>query len=230
MLKSRAPSRPLTSDAIHDRLLVAILERRLPPGTQLVETQLARVFSVSRTKIREAIGRLTHDRIAIDHPNRGAFVATPTAQEARDVFSVRRLIEPEIVRQVCARAGPRQLASLRAHLAREARARDRGGAPHRMIRLSGEFHLLLAGMAGNDILARTLRELESLTALVISHFDAAAHRGCRTDEHGPMVDAIEAGDADRAARLMLEHLGHIEQALDLEPAPVRPVRLEDVFR
>jgi DNA-binding GntR family transcriptional regulator len=219
----------LSSDHIYERMVAAISEHRLPPGTQLVEDRLAKVFDVSRTKIREAIGRLVHDRIAINIPNRGAFVASPSADEAREVFCVRRLIEPEIARHVAERATARQVAALRAHVAKEARTR-RDDLPHRMIPLSGQFHLMLAEFAGNGILLRTLRELESLTCLVITLYDAPGARSCPYDDHPLLVDAIEAHDGDRAAALMRRHLDHVEGSLDLDPPEQRVIRLEDAFR
>src|SRR3954451_20554119 len=85
----------LSTDEIYERILAAITEHRLQPGTQLIEDRLAKIFDVSRTKIREATVRLVHNHIAVNIPNRGAFVASPTAQEAREIFAARRLIEPE---------------------------------------------------------------------------------------------------------------------------------------
>jgi DNA-binding GntR family transcriptional regulator len=218
----------LSADQIYERLLAAVAEHRLPPGMQLVEDRLAKVFDVSRTKIREAIGRLVVERIAIDIPNRGAFIASPSAEQAREVFAVRRLIEAEIVRLVCAKAGARQVAMLRAHVAKEARTRATD-KPHRMIPLSGEFHLLLAEMAGNSILLRTMRELESLTSLIITLYDAPGRRSCPYDDHPLLVDAIVAGDAVLAAKLMKSHLDHVEHSLDLDPPARRQARLEDAF-
>ena len=219
----------LSSDQIYERILAAIAEHRLPPGMQLIEDRLAKIFDVSRTKIREAIGRLVHDRIAINIPNRGAFVASPSADEVREVFAVRRLIEPEVVRLVCASAGARQIGALRAHVAKEARTRATD-KPHRMIPLSGEFHVLLAEMSGNSILLRTMRELESLTCLIITLYDAPGERSCPYDDHPLLVDAIEARDAERAVKLMLRHLEHVEHSLELEPAGEHETRLEDAFR
>jgi DNA-binding GntR family transcriptional regulator len=217
------------ADQIYERILAAIAEHRLPPGMQLIEDRLAKIFDVSRTKIREAIGRLVHDRIAINIPNRGAFVASPSADEAREVFAVRRLIEPEVVRLVCESAGPRQIGALRTHVAKEARTRATD-KPHRMIPLSGEFHILLAEMSGNSILLRTMRELESLTCLIITLYDAPGERSCPYDDHPLLVDAIEARDAERAVKLMLRHLEHVEHSLELEPAGELETRLEDAFR
>ncbi|RZI98301.1 MAG: GntR family transcriptional regulator, partial [Haliea sp.] len=163
---SKSAATALSTDQIYERILTAILEHRLAPGTQLIEDKLASIFDVSRTKVREATGRLVHDRIAINIPNRGAFIASPTPEEARQVFAARRMIEPGLIREATARATPRQVAALRAHVAREAKARTSGNATALLL-LTGEFHLLLAEVAGNGFLERTLRELESLTCLCI---------------------------------------------------------------
>jgi len=93
---SRPPSRPkkppvATVDAIVQRVLGAILSHQLPPGTQLVEERLAAVFHVSRTKVRQALARLAYDGIVTVFPNRGAFVSSPTIDEARALFEVRRV-------------------------------------------------------------------------------------------------------------------------------------------
>jgi len=69
-------------DDISDKILGAIWEHRLPPGTKLVEEKLAAVFGVSRTKIRLALGKLSHDSILTVEPNRGTFVSSPTVEQA----------------------------------------------------------------------------------------------------------------------------------------------------
>ena len=204
------------------------MEHKLPPGTQLVEERLARIFNVSRTKVREAIGRLVHDQIATNIPNRGAFVSSPTAQEARDVFFARRLIEPTLVRSVAMSATPKHIQQLRKHLEREAAARE-GDDPVAIIPLSGEFHILLAEISGNSFLVRTLRELESLTALIIILYDAPDEQHCPYDDHPRLVDAIEARNAELAAELMQHHLEHVEHSLKLEPPESGEVDLESVF-
>ena len=216
-----------STDQIYARILTAILERRLLPGTQLIEERLARIFEVSRTKVREAIGRLVHDCIAVNIPNRGAFVSSPSAAQAREVFAARRLIEPALVRIVASRITSRQVAALRTHLDQEQAARQTADARH-IVSLSGEFHFLLADMAGNSFLARTLRELETLSALVIILFGASDSYICPGD-HPALVDAIEAGDEDRAAELMLHHLDHVERSIDLRSQDKSPVTLEDIF-
>jgi DNA-binding GntR family transcriptional regulator len=233
MTRRRVASKPgagpaLSTDQIYERIRMAILEHRLVPGTQLIEDKLATIFEVSRTKVREATGRLVHDRIATNIPNRGAFIASPTPKEARDVFTARRLIEPGLVRTTAENATPRQITALRTHVAREAKARTSGNAASLLV-LTGEFHLMLAEFAGNGFLERTLRELESLTCLCMILYDAPGSPSCAPDEHDKLLDAIEARDADRAAALMLLHLEHIEASLNLAPRPDREFSLEQAF-
>jgi len=213
---------------IHDRVLVAIHERRLRPGTQLVEEKLAAIFGVSRTQIRHAITRLAHDGIVTVYPNRGAFVSSPTVAEAREVFEARRLIEPWLIRSLASRATPAEVARLRAHVALESAARAAGDW-RRIIPLSGEFHRLIAEMAGNSVIARTLRELESLTCLVIILYDSPNVPACPSHEHSDLIDAIERHAADEAARRMIEHLDHVEAALDLDREGERESDLEAAF-
>ena len=227
--KATASAVPLTTDQIYERIVTAIMEHRLPPGTQLIEERLAAIFEVSRTKVREATGRLVHDRVASNIPNRGAFIASPTPEEARQVFAARRLIEPGLVRQAVENATSRQLAALRAHITREAKARA-DNDPHALLPLTGEFHLMLASIAGNGFLERTLRELESLTCLCIILYDAPGSQSCMPDEHRQLLAAIEARNSDKAAMLMLRHLEHIEHGLNLAPRVDNERSLEDAFR
>ena len=235
MAKPTAPSarkgskKPAGIDEIYEHMLTAIVENRLRPGMQLVEERLATIFGVSRTKIREATSRLVHEGVAINLPNRGAFVATPTPAQARQLLAARRLIEPEVVRLLARNAGKKQIAALRTHVKREAAARA-GADPHAIVALSGEFHLLMADMAGNTFLARMLRELEVLTCLVIILYDNPNSQGCHYDDHVHLVDAIEARDAEKAAALMLHHIDHIEASLDLSPRTDTEIQLEDAFK
>ena len=91
-----------------ERITTAVMEHRLPPGIKLAEEKLATAFGVSRTKIRQALTVLSREGLVRLHPNRGAFVTSPTVQEAIDLLATRRLVEPEIVRNVIARAGRRE--------------------------------------------------------------------------------------------------------------------------
>jgi DNA-binding GntR family transcriptional regulator len=234
MVRPARPARgaakaPLPSvDAIHQRVLGAIVEHRLPPGTKLGEEKLAKVFGVSRTQIRQVIERLAHDRIATVVPNRGAFVSSPTVEEAREVFAARRVIEPDLIRQAVRVADKSDIRRLREHVAQESAARA-ANDKRAIVRLSGEFHQRIAEIAGNRFLAKTLRDLETLTCLVIILYDAPNMPACPYHEHSDLVDTIEARNDKRAAELMVEHLRHVEASLNFERAPGGEIDFEAVF-
>ena len=215
-------------DSIHQRVLAAIVEHRLPPGTKLGEERLAKVFGVSRTQIRQVLERLSHDSIITVLPNRGAFVSSPTVEEAREVFAARRLIEPDLIAQATRLAQRNDIQRLRKHVVQESAARA-ANDKRAIIRLSGEFHKLIADIAGNRFLAKTLRELETLTCLVIILYDAPNVPACPYHEHSGLVDAIEARDVDRAQAQMLEHLRHVEASLDFKRRGDNEIDFDAVF-
>lgn len=215
-------------DEIYEKIYVAILEHRLFPGTKLVEERLADIFNVSRARIREVLTRLAHEQIVELYPQRGAFVARPTIEQALEVFEARRLIEPALLRRLVENLTPEKLDKLRQHQERELDAHRREDK-RAVIRLSGEFHSLVAELAGNSALARSMRELTVLTCLMIFLYDAPTSDTCRADEHSQIIDAIAKRDIAAAERLMLHHLNHIESGMNLTPGEEQ-VDLEAIFR
>jgi DNA-binding GntR family transcriptional regulator len=202
-------------DEIYERIYVAILEHRLHPGTKLGEERLADIFGVSRARVREVLARLAHEQIVELFPQRGAYVAKPTPEQARDVFEARRIIEPAVLRRLVDTLTADKVQRMRQHVELEADARRRGDK-RAVIRLSGEFHTLLAELAGNSALARSMRELCMLTCLTIFLYDAPTAQSCRDDEHQMIIDAVAKKDRARAEKIMLEHLDHIEGSVKLE--------------
>jgi DNA-binding GntR family transcriptional regulator len=217
-----------THDEIYEKIYVAILEHRLHPGTKLVEERLADIFGVSRARVREVLARLAHEQIVEMIPQRGAYVAKPSIEQALDVFEARRLIEPAVLRRLIETLTPEKLARLRQHQELELDAHRREDK-RAVVRLSGEFHSLAAELAGNTALARSMRELSVMTCLMIFLYDAPTSTSCRADEHSQIIDAIARRDGSRAERLMLEHLNHIESGMKLEAA-TEEVDLEAIFK
>jgi len=215
-------------DEIYERIYVAILEHRLQPGTKLGEERMADIFGVSRARIREVLARLAHEQIVELFPQRGAYVAKPTIEQARDVFEARRLIEPAVLRRLIETLTPEKVARMRQHSELEADAHRRNDR-RAVIRLSGEFHTLVAELAGNSALARSMRELCMLTCLTIFLYDAPTAQSCRNDEHERIIDAVAKRDRARAEKLMLGHLDHIEGSLNLGQS-ANEADLEAIFK
>ncbi len=201
---------------IVESITTAIVERRLMPGTKLVEQKIADIFSVSRTIVRQALHQLSRDGLVVLAPARGAFVATPSVDEARQVFEVRCMLEGAMGRSLCARITDAELAWLRTHLQQEQAALARTDVPGRT-RLLADFHSLLAELAGNAVLARLLADLLSRSSLIALMYQSAHSAGHSQAEHVRIVDAIGRRDARAATRLMAQHLASVERNLQLDP-------------
>lgn len=203
-------------DEVFERIQQAILDHRLPPGTKLKEVPLAELFGVTRGLLRKVLTRLAHVRLVEQRPNRGAMVASPSVSESRDLFAARRAIEGAIVSMLGARIGVAQIRSLRRMIEREQSAYAKGEM-RAGLKLSIEFHRVLAQMAGNSVLAGFLEELLTRTPLVILAYrdTRATATRCDCNDHSAIIDAFETGDAQEAVRIMQGHLEALEGQLNL---------------
>jgi len=215
-------------DEVHARIRGAIAAQELPPGTRLREDQMRQIFGVSRARIRKVFSRLAFEGLVEIEPNRGASVARPSPEEAREIFAARRAVEDTIVRMVAENFEPKQKAALAKHIAKETAAETRRDAAE-MTRLSGEFHLLLAEMAGNRPLQKFLRELVTRESLVILAYEKPGKPSCSNHEHQMILEALTRRDAAKAAKLMLQHLENVEERLDLDRDLRPPVDLKQLF-
>ncbi|MBV8625662.1 MAG: GntR family transcriptional regulator, partial [Herbaspirillum sp.] len=203
-----------SSSQIAMRITEAILAKQLAPGTRLGEQQLADLFNVSRTQVREALTRLMARGIVTVSARRGWFVIEPTADEAREAFEARRVIELGLLRQ--ARTRPitaDAIGQLRAHIAREEAAiagADVGARSY----LLGDFHVCLCECLGNSLLSETLRALTARTTLTAMLHQSSEQAEDSCSEHVLIVEALERGDLEQAEQLMHIHLQHVESGLN----------------
>lgn len=201
---------------IVESITAAIVERRLMPGTKLSEQKVADIFKVSRTVVRQALNQLSRDRLVVLEAARGAFVATPSVEEARQVFEVRQILEAALTRRLCAVITDAQVARLRRHLEEEEAAVSTTDVSGRT-RLLADFHVVLAQMLGNSVLAQLLTDLLTRSSLIALMYQSSHSAEASLAEHVAIVDAFERRDAKAAVRLTLEHLEHVEQNLRLNP-------------
>lgn len=212
---------------IYQAVFNAVMGQRLPPGTRLAEAELCELYQVSRTTVRKALQRLAHDHMVELRPNRGAVVASPSPEEAREIFAARRAIEKAIVPMVVRHATPTALARLQKSIDAEHQAIHAGDRTN-WIRLGGEFHILLAEMACNRVLLRFLTELVSRCSLIIALYESPGSPMCEDDEHKRLVRLIAEGKADEATALMEQHLLEIEARLRLGE-PEKKISLADAL-
>ena len=199
---------------IYNKIHGAIAERRLLPGSRLVEDQLAEVFGVSRMRVRSVLQALARDKVVTLHKNRGACVAEPTVKEAKEVFAARRLIESALAREVVRSIDEKGLKRLKAHIKKEVVA-EKSHDRAMELRTSHEFHTLLAEVVGNQVIIDFLKELMARSALITAIFERPDVNVCSHFTHSHLIELIEAGDADGLAAAMLGHLDEIESYLTL---------------
>ena len=214
------------TERIVESVTTAIVERRLMPGTKLAEQRLADIFKVSRTIVRQALNQLSRDKLVTLEPARGARVAEPSVEEARQVFEVRNMLEAAMVRRAASELTSAQFAQLREHLRNEQAAVQRTDVPGRT-HLLADFHVVLAQMLGNEVLAGMLGELVSRCSLIALMYQSAHSAEHSYEEHVAIVDALERRDARAAVKLMEEHLHNVERNLRLDP---RTPDLESVLK
>ncbi len=198
--------------AIVEALTRAIVEHRLHPGTKLAEQKLADHFGVSRTLVRQALFQLSQNRLIRLEPARGAFVAAPSVIEARQVFAVRRMLEAEMTRAFVREVTPAKIKALKDHVAKEKAAVARDDAASRT-ELLGDFHVRMAELMGNEVLAQLLGELISRCALITLMYQTASAAEHSADEHSGIIRAMAARDEALAVQLMTEHLLSVEKNL-----------------
>lgn len=201
-----------SADDLYPRLFDAILDRQIDPASRFTEDSLKQMFGVSRADVRRVLTQLSHEQVIVLRANHRPRVATPDAEQTRQTLHARRLTEATLVRLACQNASAEGLKRLRTLVERERLAvtQERRAAA---IRLSGEFHLQLAQMAGNAPLAHFLGSLVPLTSLAIARCDGSTPGCCAWQEHLAIVEAVASGDMSMAERLMSQHLDHLEQTL-----------------
>lgn len=219
----------LGEEEIVERIFEAIIDQRLPPGTKLSEAALCEAFNVGRMRIRQSLLLLASREVVDLQPNRGAFVASPTAEQAREVFEARLMIEPNVARLAAERATDDDLGRLERHLKLE-HAAHHGNKRRDAIRLSGQFHVLLAEIADNAVTLRMVKELVTRTSLIIGIFGSPGVSNCRDEDHDEIFAAFRSRDLDAAAHLMSDHLRYIQNHLELSGPSEGASDLVAIFR
>jgi DNA-binding GntR family transcriptional regulator len=208
---------PRNPPDIGEAVISAILGGNISPGAHLGEQALADIFGVSRTRVREALMRLEARGVVQVSARKGWFVVTPSAEEARDAFQARRVIEGGLIHSAGAQC-PACLRALRGHVDAERAAIQAGDVGGRTC-LLGDFHVHLAAALSNRVVVEILRDLTARTTL-ISMLYQSSHKATESQaEHVGIVAALEAGDFPGAARLMDQHLHNVEAGLDLSARP-----------
>ena len=211
---------------IAQQVVESILAQKLKPGERLGEQELADMFGVSRTLVREALMQLQARGFVEVRTRKGWYVVRPSIDEARDAFAARRAVETGMLREsMLLREAGKPLQSvikrLRQHL-KEEQAAIAGVDVATRTFLLADFHVCLAECLGHGLLSGLLRDLTARTTLVATLYQSThdARQSCA--DHEQIVAALATADPEQAAQLMLVHIGDVENALGKSAATLDP--------
>jgi DNA-binding GntR family transcriptional regulator len=227
MAKSKSKASPDRVGLIYRALRHAIIEQALEPGAKLPEDAIGERFGASRTIVRNALSQLAAEGLVELRRNRGAAVATPNWEEARDTFDVRLGLERLVMSRLAGRLTPEQIKTLESHVDQEERAR--GNNEPLSIRLATEFHILLAEMTGSPVLTRYVSEVSSRCGLILALYSRPHSSECAVSEHYSIIAALAAGDAKRASKEMVDHLEAVANRALITPGPPRNRDFKDIL-
>ena len=192
----------------------AISAGQIAPGTKLPEELIADQFETTRAKIRIAFQQLAFENLVELKRNRGAFIANPSAKEAKDVFAARQVIERATTEIVTRTITTHQIGGLRAILTSHARDWDLGRREAAVGGIS-QFHRSLAALAHNEALSTALERLILRTSLVLGLYGTSRGFGAATLRYRLLLDLIERGDSSEASISMGRTLHAMLTDLDL---------------
>jgi DNA-binding GntR family transcriptional regulator len=197
-----------TADALATRIREEILDGTFAAGDPLPQEEIATRYGVSRSPLREALRQLEAEGWIVYHPNRGAFVATLSAQDVRELFEVRRILETGALRLAFPKIEDATLRRMRAI----DRAMRKAVTPRESLAQHLDFHAALYGLVGNPRLASAIRA-HHVRVQRLPHPDRSIARLVRLsrEDHRALLGALDIRDLKAAERAVLAHLDHLEE-------------------
>lgn len=199
-----ANQRYTAHETVRETLRDAILSGALPGGTRLVQADIAVQLKVSTTPVREALRDLASDQLIRFHPHRGAVVHELDLNELREIYEIRKALEPLAIRLAASRITKKQLKEASELLARMARETHPGA----WVGLNRKFHELIEFAADSPRLVALVKSVQDSSTLYVAHaihLDPGRLKKGNAD-HRSILAAVRAGDGDRAADLLRTHL------------------------
>lgn len=199
---------------LHRILRAAIIRGELSPGQAISEVEMSKKFDISRQPVREAFIKLGEERLIEVLPQRGTYVRKISVKEVLDARHLREIIEVSIAREVAAKKTPALIEALRRIVAEQRAVRP--GDHSAYLLLDEEFHRVLALHAGREYMWRVAEGIKAqMNRVRFLTFDSATPAPQLTEEHAGIVDAIETGNGNHAARSMRRHLRVLLKSLPL---------------
>jgi DNA-binding GntR family transcriptional regulator len=195
------------SEMVLEHLRQGIKDGTFAPGQRLVEGDLTREYSVSRGTVRQALGRLATEGLVDLIPHRGAAVRQMTPSDVAELFAVREILESGTARLAAENAAASALRDeLQAEIAAQRQWTEATDIPG-YAAANERVHRLLINMADNRLLADLIGQLRT-KAWRTQVSDALSVSTVRESsrQHVEVLEAVLAGDAERAETLMRRHI------------------------
>ncbi|MEH7347518.1 GntR family transcriptional regulator [Gottfriedia acidiceleris] len=204
-------------ELVYTKIKLSIYNRFIRPGSQLVEAAIAKKLNVSRTPVRAAIKKLEHEGYVQVTPNRGAFVIKPTAEEMKDAYSVRLLLEKQSAGLAAERISKEDIEKLYNLIDEEKRTFDHRDTDS-YYKMNDSFHSIIAEASQNKLLLEYVKDIVSRTTIYVVLFDPldTLKINPSIEEHISIVKALESRDKIEAEKAMEIHLTSVITGLKLE--------------
>ncbi|MCU4677400.1 GntR family transcriptional regulator [Catenovulum sp. 2E275] len=228
MAQPKATAKQQEVQRIMDTISKAVAQHRLKPGQRLVEAQIVESLNANRNHVQTALQRLALRKIVNIEPNKGAAVAKPSAQEAKEIFATRRVIERGVVESITPQIIAKNKKRIDARMKAERKAtsgNDRRAIVHEL----SEFHRMLSEICQNSVLHDIFENLMVRSSLIVALYQRNDVPSCASDEHQQVLNALEQGDTLKAVAVMLEHLDELEAQLVLDEPEDEDLDLNQIF-
>lgn len=213
---------------VYSDIYTAIVTLKLPPSTRMVETRLAQALATSRATVRDVLRELSLVGLVEIQPNKGAVVASPTRDEARDIMDMRFILEQESTSQAAQKITAEDIAELEKYIADEQAAIDNDEYA-KSLDCSLNFHLKLAKVCGNQFLVKSLQEMLGRSSLVFNMYSIKREGSCHCKEHTDILNLLRKKDHQGARESMRLHLESLNSNLDLKEFDAENVDFESIF-
>jgi DNA-binding GntR family transcriptional regulator len=191
---------------VHARLVQALRDGRLKPGDRLIETDLAVALQVSRTSVREALRLLETSGLVVSTPHRGTYVAEIDADDARDLYTLRAVLEAHAAGHLARQPQPELFAQLQ-QLVDDIGQAVRAEETERIVDLDVDFHRALCTAPGNRRLLETWTGMmDKIRTLLLTKYRLYDDSADIAQSHQVLLDACRDGDPALAARRVEAHI------------------------
>jgi DNA-binding GntR family transcriptional regulator len=201
----RPSQRKVLRDEIKEHIVERILDGTYPPGSRIVESQLAHEFGTSQAPVREALRDLEGMRLIESRPHVGARVRLVTPDELGQIYPVRAALEEVAGREAAPRMTDEVLAELAGELTAMRQAAEQGDV-HMQLVHDARFHEIIVEASGNQVLLEVWRSLRVEARTLISVIKADSNLAMIAEMHRPVLGALQSRDAELAGKEMRAHI------------------------